>query len=96
MECHIKNVAKLFRTTSGPDNQLFKKQLDEFSLIQIDQNKLCKLKYGVNQQLDNAARVSLEIITKLLDEDKMPRSDYWELAEIVQFYLSPEIDQLTV
>ena len=40
--------------------------------------------------------VSLEVITKLLDEDKIPRGDYWELAEIFQFYLSPEIDQLTV
>ena len=56
-ECHIKNAAKLFRTTSGPENQLFKKLLDEFSLFKIDLIKLCKFKYGVNQQLDNAASI---------------------------------------
>ena len=95
-ECHIKNVAKIFRTTTGPDHPLFKKLLDEFSDIQIDQTKLCKFQYGVSEQLDNAARDSLEVISKLLEEGKIPIGDYWELAELVKLYIYPEIDHLTV
>ena len=95
-ECHIKNVAKIFRTTTGPDHPFFKKLLDEFSDIQIDQTKLCKFQYGVSEQLDNAARDSLEVISKLLEEGKIPIGDYWELAELVKLYIYPEIDHLTV
>ena len=61
-ECHIKNFAKLFKATSGPDNQLFKKLLgNEFSLILIDQNKLCKFKYGVTGDAEVIGQILISL-----------------------------------
>lgn len=57
---------------------------------------MCKFKYGQNEELDNAAKSSLSIISDLLNENKIPRGDYKELAELVQFYLSPEIHMLRI
>ena len=95
-ECHIKNVSKMFRPTSGPEHPLFKKLLDEFPNIVVDQSKLCKFEYGQNSQLDEAAKESLSVCSRILGEEKLPRGDYIELAELVKFYLSPNDDELQI
>lgn len=95
-ECHIKNVSKIFRPTCGPEHPLFKKLLDEFPNIVIDQSKLCKFEYGQNSHLDEAAKESLGVCSRLLAEDKLPRGDYIELAELVRFYLSPDDAELEI
>ena len=95
-ECHIKNVAKIFRQTVGPENPLFKKLLDKFSELEIDQTKLVKFQYGKSDQLDSAAAKSLKIISELLTQDQIPRGDYKELAMLVQFYLDPNVGNLKI
>lgn len=95
-ECHIKNVSKIFRPTSGPDHPLFKTLLSEFPNIEFDQSKLCKFQYGQNDELDKAAKEALDVVSRLLTEDQLPRGDYIELAELVKFYLSPDDVELKI
>lgn len=95
-ECHIKNVSKIFRPSCGPEHPLFKKLLEEFPNIEFDQSKLCKFEYGQNSQLDKAAKESLDVCSRLLAEDQLPRGDYIELAELVKFYLSPDDLELQI
>ena len=69
---------------------LDKKPAEQFSNIQIDVSKLCKYKYGDNEDLDRMAKESLKVITKVLTVGEIPRGDYQELAMLIKFYLSPE------
>ena len=72
------------------EQTLFKKLAEQFSNIQIDVSKLCKYKYGDNEDLDRMAKESLKVITKVLTVGEIPRGDYQELAMLIKFYLSPE------
>ena len=95
-ECHIKNVSKIFRATCGPDHPLFKKLKEQFNDIDIDSSMLSKHEYGKDELLDKAADKSLTVISKLLEEQKLPRGDYIELAKLIRFYLSPEESDLVI
>lgn len=95
-ECHIKNVAKIFRSSCGPDHPLFKKLSESFSLIQFESQQYNKFEYKQNDFLDDAAEDSLYVCKKLLESEKLSRGDYKELAELVIFYLSPNQAQLKI
>ena len=88
-ECHIKNVSKLFRTSCGPDHPLFKKLQEQFADLEMDQSNFIKYEYGKNLELDKDAEHSLKTVSELLDENKFPRGDYRELAELIRYFLSP-------
>lgn len=87
LECYVKNVSKIYRVTSGPDNPLFKRFKEELSTQDLDHSQLVKFVYGESEILDKAAKKSLEVMERLLTEKNLPRGDYFELAELVKFYL---------
>ena len=87
-ECHIKNISKLFRITSGPENILFKTLADSFDAIKFTKSDLKRFIYGQNDQLDLTAKASLDAINRILVQGNLPRGDYYELAQFVRFYLS--------
>ena len=89
-ECHIKYVNKMFRTTCGPDNPIFKKLSENFLELDIDVTKLSKYEYGKNLELDIVAKETLDQINNLVSVNVLPRGDYYELANLIQFYLDPE------
>jgi hypothetical protein len=92
----IKNVNKIYRTTCGPDHPLFKRLKEQFINIEIDSSMLSKHEYGKDELLDKAAEESLKVISKLLEDHKLPRGDYIELAKFIKFYLSPEESDLVI
>ncbi len=52
--------------------------------------KLAKYEYGKNLELDIVAKKTLQQINNLVSVNKLPRGDYYELANIIQFYLDPD------
>lgn len=80
----------MLRPNCSSEHLLFIKLLDDFPNIVVNQIKLCKFEYGQSSNLDEAAKGSLGVCSMILDENKLPRGDYVELAELVKFFLSPD------
>ena len=57
---------------------------------------LSKHEYGKDELLDKAAEESLKVVSKPLEDQKLPRGDYIVLAELIRFYLSPEESDLLI
>ena len=64
--------------------------------FEIDTTKVAKNEYGRNIELDSVAMETLKQINNLLSVNKFPRGDYYELADLNQFHLDSNYNDIRI